>query len=64
MTTKCGAKTLVGGYGKAGRGVYYVKDIALPKHTRVTVSLTAWAIDSWDKEYFIVKADGKEVARR
>lgn len=70
MTTTCGGKKIVGGYDKASivgndrnKKVYYSKDIALPKHTRVTVSLTAYAIDSWDNEMFIVKADGKEVKR-
>lgn len=67
MTTDCAGKKIVGGYGKAsvvgGQKVYYSKDIALPKHTRVTVSLTAYAIDSWDNEYFIIKADGKIVKK-
>lgn len=64
MTTDCNGKKIVGGYGKAGSGVYYTKDIAMPEHSRVTVSLTAFAIDSWDNESFIIKADGKEVNRK
>lgn len=52
---------MVGGYGLAGKGVKYWKTLSLPTHKRVTISMRAWAVDSWDNERFLVKADNKIV---
>jgi len=35
----------------------------LKKHTRVTLSMMAISIDSWDNEYFMVYANGKNIIK-
>ena len=55
---------MLGGYGIAGHGVWFQKVFYLVKHTRVTVILQAFAIDSWEYEYFKVDADGKNIIKK
>jgi len=52
---------MMGGYKIAGKGIWFTKKFNLRKHTRVTLTINAIAIDSWDNEYFKVDADGKNI---
>jgi len=54
---------MLGGYKIAGKGIYFERKINLPEHKRITISFTIWALDSWDNEFFIVKANGVEVVK-
>jgi len=54
---------MMGGYGIGGRGVWFKKVFHLVKHTRITLIINAFAIDSWDNEYFKVDADGKNIIK-
>ena len=54
----------MGGYDVLGKQAYLEKTIRLPTHRRVRVRFTGHASDSWDNEYIILKANGKEVAKR
>ena len=56
--TTCGTKKMLGGYRVAGKGHFYRKSVNLPSHKRLAIRLTAYMIDSWDNEYYIVKANG------
>ena len=44
---------MLGGYGVAGRGVYYERKFDLESKFRyATINFTFFSIDSWDNEYF------------
>jgi hypothetical protein len=47
---------MMGGYNIAGKGIYFTKTFFLLPHSYVTISINAYAIDSWDNEYFYVNA--------
>jgi len=53
----------LGGFGVAGTNTFFERKIYLPPHKKITIKFTAWAIDSWDSEYFIVTADHKEIIK-
>jgi len=52
---------MLGGLNIGGKGIWFSKVFYLKKHSRVTVSLHAYGLDSWDNEYFKVDADGKNI---
>ena len=44
---------MLGGYGVAGRGVYFERTFDLgSKYRYATVSFTFFSVDSWDNEEF------------
>jgi len=61
MTSKCGNKQIIGGFGIGGKNIWFKKTVNLPPHKKVTLKFTAWAVDSWDNEAYIVKANGVTV---
>ena len=52
---------MIGGYNIGGKGIWFSKVFLLKKHSRVTVAINAYALDSWANEYFKVDADGKNI---
>eukprot|EP00164_Ancoracysta_twista_P000778 GFYU01001022.1.p1 GENE.GFYU01001022.1~~GFYU01001022.1.p1 ORF type:complete len:1352 (-),score=396.68 GFYU01001022.1:117-3695(-) len=61
--TKCGAFTMLGGFGVMGKGGALTKtfDLSDFKHSHVKVEATLWKIDSWDNEHLLVFADHNNV---
>jgi len=56
---KCGNWDLLGGYGCAGAGAIYEKEIEIPDpHTRVTIDFNIFFIDTWDAEKLFIDVDG------
>ena len=54
---------MLGGYNIAGKGVWFEKVFYLVKHTRVTLIMNAFSLDTWDNEYFMVDANGKNIVK-
>jgi hypothetical protein len=55
---------MVGGYYSAGAGATLTKTFSdFPAHYKAKVIVTVFFIDSWDNEYFTVKANGAEIIR-
>lgn len=55
---------MIGGKDKGGSGIYYENKILMPKkHSIVTITFTAYAIGSWNNEFFLVSLDGNEIIR-
>jgi len=52
LLTNCGGSRILGGYGVAGKGVFFKRTFNLPRHSRISVSFKGWSIDSWDNEFF------------
>jgi len=48
----------------AGKGIWFEKTFNFPApHSKVTISFDFFGLDSWDNEYFVVKANGNDVIR-
>ena len=60
IITQCGRDRLLGGFGVAGKGVFFERTFKLPRHSRVTVTFRGYSIDSWDNEKYNVWAGGKD----
>jgi len=44
---------MLGGYGIGGKGIWFEKTFHFVPHSRITLYMIAFSIDSWDKnEYF------------
>jgi len=52
---------MMGGYGIAGKGIWFKKTFYMKPHSRITFYMKAYSIDSWDNEYLRVDADGKNI---
>lgn len=52
---------MIGGWNIAGKGIWFKKTFYLLNHKRVTLTINAIALDSWDNEKFMVDANGKNI---
>jgi len=56
-------EVMLGGFFVTGPGKWFKRKITLPAHKRVRIRFKAIAVDSWDNEFFIVKADNTEILK-
>ncbi|CAD8064324.1 unnamed protein product [Paramecium sonneborni] len=50
---------LLGGFGVWSHGYYTINYNGLPAHNQLRIYLTAWFIDNWTNEQFIIKLDNQ-----
>lgn len=59
--SKCGDVSLVGGYGKFGKGAVASKTFNTAAQAGLRLQVQLWKIDSWDGEELFVTMNGQKV---
>ncbi|CAK81878.1 unnamed protein product (macronuclear) [Paramecium tetraurelia] len=52
---------LLGGYGVWSNGQFTTEFNGLPAHNKIRIYLTAWFIDNWTNQQFMIKLDGNTI---